>query len=344
MAKILRKTAIIFGNALLAGPGGIGVLGSLAGGLPAYTIDPAAIMATGAWGNGWGSFVVADFPAEEDLNAIDFVHSYQIAYLLEMGIAEWDSATTYYTNSVVQSGGILYQSLIDNNTGNAPASTPSDWRVFAGGSVFYGGVVGAESSPTQLNLTITGFPASNVPVGTVVTCFLGVAFNSGNGFLTGGCVISINGGATQVISDYAAQAINASVNVYLAKEFSFFWNGAAWLLLDNRQNDGILGVSTSGTQNNYSPTGFAPNVTTLKIGNSGAVTITGLTNGLAKPNGWEVLVVNVGSGNITLSNLSGSSSTGNRFAVYNAADMVLTPGQFCKIRYSFADQEWLVHP
>ena len=33
---------------------------------------------------------------------------YQLAYLLQQGIAEWDSGTTYYTNSVVQNGGSIY--------------------------------------------------------------------------------------------------------------------------------------------------------------------------------------------------------------------------------------------
>jgi microcystin-dependent protein len=49
------------------------------------------------------------------------------AYLLQQGIPEWDSATTYYLNSVVQANsGQWFNSLQDNNLGNAPPVSASN--------------------------------------------------------------------------------------------------------------------------------------------------------------------------------------------------------------------------
>lgn len=281
-------------------------------------------------------------PFIEDANAVDFVHGQGLAYIYEMGIAEWDSGTTYFTNSYVQLGGLIYRSLIDSNLNNSPSTSPLDWILWTPGTSWWGGNLGGESTTTQLNLTIPGFPPnSQIPTGTTVTCFVGVAFGT---FFTGGCTVAINGGTPIVINDYNHTSISASVTVTLAKYFTLLFNGVTWSLVANYQNDGVLAPSVTGTQNNYNPTGFGPAVTVLKLGTTGVTTITGLTTGLSMPNGWEIQVVNSGSANATLSNLSGSSSVGNRIAVYNGADYVLAPGNFCKIRYSVQDQEWLLHP
>ena len=48
-------------------------------------------------------------------------------YILEMGIPEYDSSTVYYTNSIVQYNGLLYQSTTDANTGNTPSAGSSYW-------------------------------------------------------------------------------------------------------------------------------------------------------------------------------------------------------------------------
>lgn len=65
----------------------------------------------------------------EDLNAVNYVLSYLLKYLYENGIAEWNSTTTYYENSIVKSGSDLYISLEDDNTGNNPTSTVNYWKL-----------------------------------------------------------------------------------------------------------------------------------------------------------------------------------------------------------------------
>ncbi len=50
-----------------------------------------------------------------------------VRYFCRRGIPDWDTAETYFVTDVVQFGGIVYQSLQSNNSGNAPASSPSFW-------------------------------------------------------------------------------------------------------------------------------------------------------------------------------------------------------------------------
>ena len=126
MSKIVRKTAQIFGSNAPSTDieqfGAAEVTGS-----PNYTDDPAVIQALSAWEEGWTPALVSTNNSEykQDRNAVDYVASYQIAYNLQMGIAEWDPGTTYYTNSIVQYNGNLYKSLVDSNLNNTPSTSGS---------------------------------------------------------------------------------------------------------------------------------------------------------------------------------------------------------------------------
>ncbi len=149
MAKITRKTAQLFA---IAGAGtDVQQFASFeVNGAPTYTTSPAVIMALPAWQQGWsaaqsdGTFA----PYFQDRNAVDLVAMYQLAYLLQQGVAEWDAATTYYANSVVQSGGQLYLSLQDLNVGNVPpVASNALWRVLAFPTTSSGG------RPTRTVLT-----------------------------------------------------------------------------------------------------------------------------------------------------------------------------------------------
>lgn len=120
MPKLTRQTFIQFGSGVNTAAD-ICQFGSPATGSPVYTAVIGTLQALAAWTTGWAAETVANNrPFLEDMNAVCYVFSYMIAYLLQMGIAEWDVGTTYYTNSVVQYNGILYQSLIDNNINITP--------------------------------------------------------------------------------------------------------------------------------------------------------------------------------------------------------------------------------
>ena len=130
MAKIQRKTAQLFG--VSAGATGVEEFASKqTTGTLVYSIDPADLQ-TAAWLLGWVSSIYEGTfaPYYQDRNAVDLVIFYQLAYLLQQGIPEWDSATTYFTDSVVQSGGTVYLSLVESNLNNVPppGSSNSYWK------------------------------------------------------------------------------------------------------------------------------------------------------------------------------------------------------------------------
>lgn len=131
MAKILVKPALVFG-ASLTPTGNLAVYASLAQGAAAYSGDPAAIqsaqwllgVAAGLINTGGG----LASPALEDWNAIIYVLSYQIAYLKQAGIPEWDPTVVYYSKSwAIGSDGLPYISQQDANTNNDPTTSPAFW-------------------------------------------------------------------------------------------------------------------------------------------------------------------------------------------------------------------------
>lgn len=127
MAKIVRKSQKIFGGDLTAS-GNVAVFGSLKAGSPSYSIDPATIQSA-HYNLGWADAVVANnAPALQDMNALFFVDTYQLAYLMQTGIAEWDAGTTYYIGSwCLDSFGTAYCSIADTNLNNVVTDT-TKWR------------------------------------------------------------------------------------------------------------------------------------------------------------------------------------------------------------------------
>lgn len=126
MAKLARKNLTLFGNA--GASSNFGEFGSKAAGLPDTSKDPAVIQDLGAWSQGWQDAVVAGNKAAylEDMNGWCYVHSYMMAYMYQMGIAEWDSQTTYFEDSVVQVAGQWFSSQQDNNLNNTPPTGASN--------------------------------------------------------------------------------------------------------------------------------------------------------------------------------------------------------------------------
>lgn len=128
MSKITRASQKIFG--LTGGSGDFGEFGSLAAGAVNYTKDPAIIQDLAAWLTGWSAATIADNrPALEDMNSLFFLAYYQICYLLQAGIPEWDSGTTYYEYSYCQVAGVIYKSLQDTNLNKNPATETAWWVV-----------------------------------------------------------------------------------------------------------------------------------------------------------------------------------------------------------------------
>lgn len=134
MAKLQRKSAKLFAEDATAAAGGLAQFGSLAAGTPNYSTDPDVIQALQAYKDGWSSAVLGTkSPALEDRNALDYLLSYQQAYIMQRGIPEWLDTETYYQGSFAsKSDGSLYVSKVDNNTGHDPEldTTETYWLKF----------------------------------------------------------------------------------------------------------------------------------------------------------------------------------------------------------------------
>lgn len=121
-SKIVRKTALQFGG-LLAASGNIAVFGSAAAGAIGYSLDPVVIQSLVQYLQGWSAAVFGNnAPAKQDRNALDFLFSYQIGYLLSQGLAEYDPGTPYFTNGFCSEAGVVYISRVDNNLNHDPAT------------------------------------------------------------------------------------------------------------------------------------------------------------------------------------------------------------------------------
>lgn len=130
MAKLDKIAQKLFGSG--AGFHQIIKFGSLFAGATAYTTDVAEMMSLSNWLTGWyGAAIGGNAPTIQDMNAVHTVLSYQLGYLMQAGVPEWDSETVYYIGSFTNSGGKLYISLTDDNTNNAVTDT-SNWKLFLG--------------------------------------------------------------------------------------------------------------------------------------------------------------------------------------------------------------------
>jgi hypothetical protein len=150
MAKIIRAKQRIFGDGVVANYNHA-VFGSLKADAIAYSKDPDTIQST-AWDEGWKAATVNNqAPALQDLNAVDYLTTRQIAYILQAGVPEYDATTTHYIDDICRSGGSLHRSIVDDNTGNAVTDT-SKWGGVFGinplGSIIAMGNVAAWALPT----------------------------------------------------------------------------------------------------------------------------------------------------------------------------------------------------
>ena len=131
MTNLSRKTAKIFGET--ASTTGIdpeiGQFGSAKAGTYVGTNDIDTIQSLPAWSNGWIDAVTPtqQFPTLPEMTGVHNVLSYQEAYLLQKGVAEWDSDTTYYTNDYCRVNDTIYYSLQDNNTNHNPSTAKDYW-------------------------------------------------------------------------------------------------------------------------------------------------------------------------------------------------------------------------
>lgn len=129
MARLTRKNIKVFAENATNN----GVFGSLQANDPVTTTDVEAIQSLSAWGEGWdGATVTGEkLPPLEEFQGVQYVTTYQQAYIMQEGLPEWAASVTYYKGSLVKevtsTGFRIYNSLTDNNTGNLLSDT-SNWK------------------------------------------------------------------------------------------------------------------------------------------------------------------------------------------------------------------------
>lgn len=131
MPKITRSTQKIFAS----NASNNGVFGSARAGTKILSNVISTLMSLPAYLNGWADATVSGdkLPTLEEMQALNYINTSQLAYIFQEGIPEYDSGTTYYQKSIVKKTGTyeLYGSITDNNINNAlPASGASNanWK------------------------------------------------------------------------------------------------------------------------------------------------------------------------------------------------------------------------
>lgn len=123
MAKYNRPNGKLFGSSAT----NIGVFGSgQQNETPTTSTDPNTINGLGThWEEGWNGAVVSQAPYTapyvEDMNAVNYVNSYNSAYLLQRGIPEYSATEEYQEDSVCTYSGEIWICLQDNTVGQTPS-------------------------------------------------------------------------------------------------------------------------------------------------------------------------------------------------------------------------------
>lgn len=123
MAKYNRPNGKLFGSSAT----NIGVFGSgQQNETPTTSTDPNTINTLGThWEDGWNGAVVSQAPYTapyvEDMNAVNYVNSYNSAYLLQRGIAEYSATEEYQKDSLCTYNSEIWMCKLDNTVGQTPA-------------------------------------------------------------------------------------------------------------------------------------------------------------------------------------------------------------------------------
>lgn len=143
MAKIARALQKLFGST--GATTEFGVFGSDSEGSAATTKDPALIQSLATYLRGlYGSTANATQPPRiQDLNALYYLFSRQIAYGFQAGVPEWIATENYYANAsvVLGSNGKIYISKTGtdgspNINNNPTTDTGTNWRFVWTNDVF----------------------------------------------------------------------------------------------------------------------------------------------------------------------------------------------------------------
>jgi len=213
MSRLARVFQKRFGST--HGSDQVAKFGSLFAGSPVFTDDPALIQSLSNFLDGWYSAVIGgNAPAIQDMNALFVLLFYQLAYLFENGVPEWDSSTNYFIGSIVNSSGEFYVSLVDNNLNNAVTDL-TKWALKSEGVVTTTGNYSVLATDANIRCTNTGGNI-NVTLPGVGTVPVGKRFtikNRSSDGSTATVVGTIDGATNFVLNSVPATPVFDSITV-----------------------------------------------------------------------------------------------------------------------------------
>ena len=107
---------------------------------------------------GWEIVGVNDAPSKQDFNGLAYTMSQVLAYLHQMGVAEWNTAQEYHIGSVTTTGSVVYMSLTNTNTGNIPSTSHTNWRPISE----------VRTIATTTDATVTAIATIPVPLNSMI--------------------------------------------------------------------------------------------------------------------------------------------------------------------------------
>lgn len=150
-----------------------GVFGSLQANNPQTSNDVAVLQSLPAFLTGWDDAIEQGdkLPPLEEFQGIQYAISYQQAYMLQEGIAEWNEDTTYYKGSFCKtisgSSFKLYCSLLDNNLNKVTTNT-TYWKKVMDSDDLY--TLQSTTNALIPTLLSTLYPVGAIYIGTQETC------------------------------------------------------------------------------------------------------------------------------------------------------------------------------
>lgn len=337
MAKITRKLAKIFG--LSSGTDQVSQFGSLAENSPTYSLDPDVIQGLSNWDSGWYDAVVdINSPAIEDMNAFCYVMAYQIAYLLQQGVAEWNAQTTYYQGNLVNVFGVLYYSLVDNNL-NHVITDPSYWSPMPLAS---GSITNSQISPTAgivdtklATIATAGKVSNSATTATNANTASTIVARDGSGnFSAGTITAALSGNATTATTSAAGNLTGTTLasNVVTSSLTSV---GILTSLTTSGEFDltGFTTLTTTGSSNNITTTGLSK----IRYNGASAATYTGFANG---SNGKILVIENSSASILTLTDNDSGSTSGNKIRTGSGGSALIQTNSGAILEYSSSDGVW----
>jgi hypothetical protein len=167
-----------------------------------------------------------------------------VRYFCQAGVPDYDASENYRVNSIVRGpDGLVYQSKVANNIGNAPAASPAQW-----GPATVVTPAGGDSSNA---VATTAYVSNNfLPKGS---SFAAIAGTLANGQLVVGNITQFQG-ALQIAGGQITSAVNQANHLVISGNVTTFnWSGQGgqptWLF---GSNDGVNFYV-------YSPSNFSVN-------------------------------------------------------------------------------------